>query len=81
VAFEHRGFRVNVDVAADELGVQWVCRAVIERIDGKSSEGAPAGDEITIPRAKIDPLMAIGTLEHRAVTLIDDFYSREHAVV
>jgi len=79
VALEHRGFRVNVDVAPDEPGVQWVCRAVIERVDGGTNEGAPSGAELTIPRAKIDPLMAISTLEHRAVTLIDDFYDRRHA--
>jgi hypothetical protein len=80
VAFDHRGFRVSVDVTADEFGVQWVCRAAIERIDGDSKKGAPSGDELTIPRAKIDPLMAISTLEHRAVTLIDDFYKRGDAV-
>jgi len=76
VAFDHRGFRVSVDVAADEFGVQWVCRAAIERIDGDSKKGGPSGTELTIPRAKIDPLMAISTLEHRAVSLIDDFYER-----
>ncbi len=81
MAFEHRGFRVSVDVAADEFGVQWVCRAAIERIDGDSKEGEPSGAELTIPRAKIDPLMAISTLEHRAVTLIDDFYERGDAAV
>ena len=79
MALEHRGFRVNVDVAADEQGVQWVCRSSIERIDGNSAEGAPAGDELTIPKLKIDPLMAIHTLEHRAVAQIDEFYDRAHA--
>lgn len=79
MAFEHRGFRVSIDVEADELAVQWVCRAVIERIDGDSKKGVPSGVELTIPRAKIDPLMAISALEHRAVTLIDDFYERGHA--
>jgi hypothetical protein len=80
VAVEHRGFRVNVDVTPDALGVQWVCRAVIERIDGDSAKGAPAGPELTIPRVKIDPLMAISSLEHRSITVIDDFYEQGHAV-
>lgn len=80
MAIEHRGFRVNVDVTPDELGVQWVCRAVIERIDGDSAKGVPAGPELTIPRVKIDPLMAMSSLEHRAVALIDDFYEQGHAV-
>jgi hypothetical protein len=75
VAVEHRGFRVNVDVTPDALGVQWVCRAVID-----SAKGAPAGPELTIPRVKIDPLMAISSLEHRSITVIDDFYEQGHAV-
>ena len=45
MAFDHRGFRVSVDVAADEFGVQWVCRAAIERIDGDRTKGAPSGGE------------------------------------
>lgn len=80
MALEHRGFRVNVDVAADAAGVQWVCRSVIERIDGNSAAGAPDGDELTISRLKIDPLMAIHTLEHRAKSVIDEFCDREKAV-
>jgi len=79
VAFEHRGFRVNVDVTPDELGVQWLCRAVIERVDGDTSKGAPESPELAIPRLKIDPLMAMSTLEHRAKVLIDEFCDREHA--
>jgi hypothetical protein len=79
VALEHRGFRVNVDVVPDELGVQWVCRALIERIDGDSKKGAPVGPELTIPRVKIDPLMAISTLEHRSTLLIDEFCEQAQA--
>lgn len=79
MALEHRGFRVNVDVVPDELGVQWVCRALIERIDGDSKKGAPVGPELTIPRVKIDPLMAISTLEHRSALLIDEFCEQGQA--
>lgn len=79
MALEHRGFRINVDVAADEPGVQWVCRSVIERIDGDVAAGVPAGEELTIPRLKIDPLMAIHTLEHRAKAAIDEFCDRPKA--
>ncbi|WP_144157292.1 hypothetical protein [Paraburkholderia sp. BCC1885] len=80
MAFEHRGFRVSVDVAPDELGVQWVCRAVIERIDGDSAKGVPPGPELKIPRVKIDPLMAMNSLEHRAIAVIDEFLEEGHAV-
>ena len=79
MALEHRGFRVNVDVVPDELGVQWICRALIERIDGDSKKGAPVGPELTIPRVKIDPLMAISTLEHRSTLLIDEFCEQAQA--
>ena len=80
MALEHRGFRVNVDVVPDELGVQWVCRALIERIDGDRTKGVPVGPELTIPRVKIDPLMAISTLEHRSARLIDEFCEQAQAV-
>lgn len=73
MALEHRGFRVNVDVAEDEQGMQWVCRSSIEPVNGKSRHGAPVGAEVTIPKLKIDPLLAIHTLEHRAVSEIDTF--------
>lgn len=79
MAFEHRGFRVNVDVVPDEQGVQWVCRAVIERIDGESAQGVPQDFELTMPRAKIDPLLAISTVEHQAKSLIDDSYAHAHS--
>ena len=79
MAIEHRGFRVDVNVVPDELGVQWMCRAVIERIDGDSTKGVPPSPELTIPRVKIDPLMAISSLEHRAVALIDDFCEQGQA--
>jgi hypothetical protein len=79
VAIEHRGFRVDVNVVPDELGVQWMCRAMIERIDGDSAKGVPPSPELAIPRVKIDPLMAISSLEHRAVALIDDFCEQGQA--
>jgi hypothetical protein len=76
VDFEHRGFCVTADAAADELGVQWVCHAVIARTDGDEGKGTPPAIELVIPRAKIDPLMALSALEHRARTEIDDWYER-----
>ncbi|HEY3596793.1 MAG TPA: hypothetical protein VGL08_04660 [Paraburkholderia sp.] len=79
MAFEHRGFRVTADAVADELGVQWVCHAVIERTDGDEKKGAPEGIELMIPRAKIDPLMALSALEHRARDVIDDWHKSGHA--
>jgi hypothetical protein len=79
VAFEHRGFRVTADAAVDELGVQWICHAVIERTDADKSKGGPPAIEMLIPRAKIDPLMALSMLEHRARTEIDEWHERGQA--
>ncbi|CAB3797894.1 hypothetical protein LMG28138_04341 [Pararobbsia alpina] len=79
MAFEYRGFRVTADAVADELGVQWVCHAEIERTDGNINKDGPPAIEIVVPRAKIDPLMALSALEHRARTDIDDWHEREQA--
>jgi hypothetical protein len=79
VVFEHRGFRVTADAVTDELGVQWVCHALIERTDGDSKKGAPEGIDLTLPRAKIDPLMAISALEHKSRAAIDDWHETGHA--
>ncbi|HEV7832033.1 MAG TPA: hypothetical protein VGP09_01365, partial [Caballeronia sp.] len=79
MVFEHRGFCVTADAVADELGVQWVCHAVIERTDRDKSKGAPPALEMVIPRAKIDPLMALSALEYRARTEIDDWHERGQA--
>ncbi|CAB3779566.1 hypothetical protein LMG28614_00872 [Paraburkholderia ultramafica] len=79
MAFEHRGFQVTADAVADEHGVQWVCHARIERIDGDAKKGAPPGIELSIPRAKIDPLMAVSALEHKARAAIDDWHETEQA--
>ncbi len=78
MVLEHRGFKATTDVVADELGVQWVCRATIERTDGNSENGGPQGIEFSLSRAKIDPLMAASVLEHRAVTLIDEWHKQGH---
>jgi hypothetical protein len=53
VAFEHRGFRVTAEAVADELGVQWVCHAVIERTDGDKGKGTPPAP-LARPRPWLD---------------------------
>ena len=74
MAFEHRGFRVNVDVVADESDVQWQCTATIEGINDETRHAALPSVELTIPKLKIDVLMAISMVEHRAKASIDDWY-------
>jgi len=77
MAFEHRGFRVTVDVAPDEADVQWQCRAAIQGVAGSTAAAHLPGIELTIPKLKIDVLMALSMVEHRAVTAIDEWHA-EH---
>ncbi|PXW25036.1 hypothetical protein [Paraburkholderia caballeronis] len=77
MAFEHRGFRVAVDVVPDEADVQWQCRAEIHGVEGRTVGVELPGVELAIPKLKIDVLMALSMVEHRAVTSIDEWHA-EH---
>jgi hypothetical protein len=73
MAFEHRGFRVSVDVAPDEAGMQWQCKATIEGVESGTRDKHLPSVDLTISRLKIDVLMAISMVEHKAVDSIDEF--------
>lgn len=74
MAFDHRGFRVTVDVEPDESGMQWMCRAAIDGIDDTTRQAALPAVELAVARLKIDALMAISMVEHQARDTIDDWY-------
>lgn len=76
MAFEHRGFQVTVDVAPDEADIQWRCRAVIRGIAGSTAAAHIPDVELMIPKLKIDVLMALSMVEHRAVTAIDEWHAQ-----
>ncbi|HTI18040.1 MAG TPA: hypothetical protein VL598_10280 [Trinickia sp.] len=76
MSFEHRGFRVSVDVVPDEADVQWLCCATIEGISEEARTAVIPNIELTIPRLKIDVLMALNMIEHRAVSSIDEWHDR-----
>lgn len=78
MSFEHRGFRVAVDVVPDENDVQWRCRATIQGVVGSTAAAQLPEVELTIPKLKIDVLMALSMVEHRAVTTIDEWHA-QHA--
>jgi hypothetical protein len=77
MSFEHRGFRLTVDVAPDEAGVQWRCRAAIQGIVASTAAARLPDIELTIPKLKIDVLMALSMVEHRAVATIDEWHAQQ----
>ena len=81
MSFEHRGFRVTVDVAPDEGDVQWRCRATSQGIVGSTAAAQLPEVELTISKLKIDVLMAISMVEHRAKATIDEWHAEHAAAV
>jgi hypothetical protein len=79
MAFEHRGFRVTLDVVPDETDIHWQCKVVIEGLDEETGHAGLPSVELTIPRLKIDVLMVLSMVEHRAVTSIDDWCAQQLA--
>lgn len=80
MAFEHRGFRVTVDVKSDATETQWLYDARIEGINEETREAALPGAALGIPKLKIDVLMALSMLEHKAVTSIDEWHAAQPAL-
>lgn len=79
MSFDHRGFRVTVDVVPDEADVQWRCRAAIQGVVGSTAAAHLPNTELTIPKLKIDVLMALSMVEHRAVATIDEWHTQHGA--
>jgi hypothetical protein len=75
MAVEYRGFRVAVDAKADATDTQWLCSAVIEGVTPETQDVALPHIELSIPRLKIDVLMALSVVEHRAKDSIDEWYA------
>jgi len=75
MSFEHRGFQVAVDVVPDEADIQWQCRATIRGVVGSTAAAHLPDIELTIPKLKIDVLMALSMVEHRAVACIDEWHA------
>jgi hypothetical protein len=80
MAFDHRGFRVTVDISPDAAGMQWHCEATIEGMEERTRNARIAGVELTFPRLKIDVLMAMSMVEHKAITSIDEWHTEQLSV-
>jgi len=76
MSFEHRGFRVTVDIVPDEADIQWRCHAGIQGVVGSTAAAQLPEVELTIPKLKMDVLMALSMVEHRAVATIDEWHAK-----
>ena len=77
MAFDHRGFRVTVDLAPDATDTQWHCEATIEGIEERTRQAHIQGIDLTVPRLKIDVLMVLSMVEHRATMSIDEWHTEQ----
>lgn len=80
MAVEYRGFRVTVDAKADATDTQWLCSAKIEGVTAEAQGAALPSVELSIPKLKIDVLMALSAIEHRAKDTVDEWYAAQPAL-
>ncbi|AQQ31424.1 hypothetical protein KDW19_17545 [Burkholderia cenocepacia] len=77
MSFEYRGFVVSTDVLPDDAGIQWYCSSRIDGVDRDCVAAVLPPVELTISRLKIDVLMAISMIEHRAKDSVDEWFARK----
>ncbi|POR52122.1 hypothetical protein B0G62_10590 [Paraburkholderia eburnea] len=79
MAIEYRGFQINVDTKADATDTQWLCRADINGVEGEVRDVTLPAVELEFPKLKIDVLMVVSMVEHKARQLIDDWHTAHPA--
>jgi hypothetical protein len=80
MAIEYRGFRIATDAKADATDTQWVCSAKIEGYAGEAQDVTLPPVELTIPKLKIDVLMALSAVEHRGKDIVDEWRAAHPAL-
>ncbi|WP_322016132.1 hypothetical protein [Paraburkholderia sp. J12] len=80
MAIEYRGFRIATDAKADETDTQWLCSAKIVGIAGEAQDVTLPSVELTIPKLKIDVLMALSAVEHRGKDIVDEWCAAHPAL-
>ncbi|WP_322042183.1 hypothetical protein [Paraburkholderia sp. J67] len=75
MAIEYRGFQINVDTKADATDTQWLCRADINGVADEVRNVALPVVELEFPKLKIDVLMVVSMVEHKARQSVDDWYA------
>lgn len=79
MAIEYRGFQIDVDTKADATDTQWLCRAEIKGIEVQVRDVALPVVELEFPKLKIDVLMVVSMVEHKARQSIDDWHTEHPA--
>ncbi|MBB3258594.1 hypothetical protein F4827_003462 [Paraburkholderia bannensis] len=79
MAIEYRGFQINVDTKADATDTQWLCRADIKGVESQLRDVALPVVELEFPKLKIDVLMVVSMVEHKARQSIDDWHTAHPA--
>jgi len=79
MAIEYRGFQINVDTKADATDTQWLCRADIKGMDGVVRDVVLPCVELSFPKLKIDVLMVLSMVEHKARQSVDEWLAAQPA--
>ena len=80
MAIEYRGFQINVDTKADATDTQWLCRADIQGTEGEVRDVALPCVELAFPKLKIDVLMVVSMVEHKARQTVDEWLAAQPAM-
>ncbi|QBQ99650.1 hypothetical protein [Paraburkholderia pallida] len=80
MAIEYRGFQINVDTKADATDTQWLCRAEINGAKDEVRGVALPGVELVFPKLKIDVLMVVSMVEHKARQSVDEWFAAHPAM-
>ncbi|MFD1561299.1 hypothetical protein ACFSHT_37605 [Paraburkholderia silviterrae] len=80
MAIEYRGFQINVDTKADATDTQWLCRAEINGAEDEVRDVALPCVELTFPKLKIDVLMVVSMVEHKARQSVDEWFAAQPAM-
>ncbi|CAG9232298.1 conserved hypothetical protein [Paraburkholderia tropica] len=74
MAIEYRGFQIVVDTKADATDTQWLCRAEITGVEGHARDAVLPVVELALPKLKIDVLMGVSMVEHKARQSVDEWH-------
>lgn len=80
MTIEYRGFQINIDTKADATDTQWLCRAEIKGVGGEARDVALPCMELAFPKLKIDVLMVVSMVEHKARQSVDEWFAAQPAM-
>ncbi|MDR3099520.1 MAG: hypothetical protein LBV73_20935 [Paraburkholderia sp.] len=80
MAIEYRGFQIDIDTKADATDTQWLCRAEIKGAQDEVRDVALPCMELAFPKLKIDVLMVVSMVEHKARQSVDEWFTAQPAM-